>query len=159
MRRVIGAILLPGLLVAGCGGGQAAPPERSGLIAEGDAICEENNLKLLEIILTEEGIPLEDTERAAEAVERLNAPGVDTTRRLAELEPPAELATGFERLVKLRHQRDQLQQELLDALKDGDAKAAADAQRRAVELYEGPIRDNAEELGFHVCGQPLPESR
>lgn len=149
----IGALLLLYLVLDDSGG----PLDREQLISAGDEICAENNERLAELEDSEEGVPLDDTERAAEAVGRLNAPGVDTTRRLAELEPAPDVQEPFDELIRLRERRGRLQQTVIEALDVGDSDAAGDAQNASVRLYSGPIREVAEGIGFEVCGQPLPE--
>lgn len=130
--------------------------DRTELIRAGDAICGENNDRLREISKTEEGIPLSRTKRAVRAIERLNGPGLDTTRRLAALEPASDVRDDFERLIALRRRRDEGEARVLAELRREDPQAAAEAQRETVELSQGPIRETAESIGFQVCGQPLP---
>jgi len=150
-------LLGAGLIGLVCGGGQATLT-RAELIEQGDAICEENNSRLKQIEATEEGINLQDTARAAVAVKRLSVPGLDTTRRMAELVPDLEGAASYGEFIRLRHRRDQLQNQVVTALEAGDATAAGNAQTQALRLYNGPIRDRARLIGFKVCGQPLEES-
>jgi hypothetical protein len=155
----IGAVLLlgAGLILLVSGGGDATLT-RADLIEQGDAICTENNAELRRIQATEEGIDLQDTERAAVAVKRLSAPGFDTTRRMAELVPDPEGAAAYAEFIRLRLRRDSLQKQVVLALEAGDSEGAGNAQTQALRLYNGPIRDQARLIGFQVCGQPLEES-
>jgi hypothetical protein len=152
---VLVLLVLAGLVGLVCGGEKTLT--RDALIAQADAICTENNATLAELNKTEEGVPLENTDRAALAVERLSVPGLDTTRRMAELVPDPAIARPYDEFIRLRRQRDELQKQVAQALRAGDARAAGDAQTRALRLYNGPIRDRAQTIGFKVCGQPLPE--
>lgn len=154
----IGAVLLlgGGLIGLVCGGGEATLT-RAQLVEQGDAICAENNAELARIEQTEGGIDLQDTERAAMAVKRLSAPGLDTTRRMAELVPDPDGAASYGEFIRLRHRRDELQRQVATALEAGDAEAAGNAQTQALRLYNGPIRDRARLIGFEVCGQPLDD--
>ena len=150
-------LLGAGLIGLVCGGGEATLT-RAELIEQGDAICAENNAQLKQIQATEEGVDLQDTERAAAAVKRLSVPGLDTTRRMAELVPDPEGAASYSEFIRLRHRRDELQNQVVAALEAGDPKTAGNAQTQALRLYNGPIRDRARLIGFEVCGQPLEDN-
>jgi hypothetical protein len=147
-------VIAAGLIGLVCSGGEATLT-REELIEQADAICTENNAELARITATEEGIDLADTERAAIAVERLSVPGLDTTRRMAELVPDPDVARSYDEYLRLRRQRDELQVQVVTALKAGDSEAAGNAQTQALRLYNGPIRDRAQLIGFEVCGKPL----
>lgn len=143
------------LVLAGCGK-PAGPLTEAELIAAGDEICSKSNARLIELRETEEGVALEETDRAAIAVERLNEPGLETTRALAALQPPPGLAEPYARLIELRRKRDSGLQESAEALRAGTPGKAGNLQTDVIELSEGPLRERAEGLGFEVCGQPLP---
>lgn len=153
----IGAVLLLGAGLIGLVCGGQATLTQAELIEAGDAICSENNVELARLTATEEGIDLQDTERAAVAVKRLSVPGLATTRRMAKLVPDPEAAASYGEFLRLRHRRDELQNQVVAALEAGDPEAAGNAQTQALRLYNGPIRDRARLIGFEVCGQPLEE--
>lgn len=153
------AVVLIGLgvvvLLIAIGRGCAGTLNREQLIARADAICQKSNAAYLAIPAAEREVDLADTERAAAAVKRVNAPGFQTTRELRELTPEESMAGQYRKFLRLRTLRDQLATRVSRALEDGDATAAGNAQTAALRLYNGPIRDHAEIIGFTVCGQPV----
>jgi hypothetical protein len=149
----IGVLLLViALLGAGSGG-----LSQEQLIAAGDKICARSNAEYLAIPQAEREVSLADTDRAAAAVRRANAPGFETSKALSRLIPAPEVANRYTKLLRLRAMRDQLATDVSEALRRGDAQAAGSAQQAALRLYDGPIREQAELVGFKVCGQPLPQ--
>lgn len=144
-----------GLLLFAVGRGCAGALDREQLIIRADEICRKSNAAFLAIPAPERRVNLADTARAAVAVQRANAPGFDTTRALAELVPDSSTAEQYLEFVRLRGLRDRLATQVRRALEDGDPTAAGNAQTAALRLYDGPIRDQAETIGFKVCGQPV----
>ncbi|MBA2763930.1 MAG: hypothetical protein H0U42_04500 [Thermoleophilaceae bacterium] len=142
-------------VLVGCGEPQG-PLTEAELISAGDEVCSKSNARLIELRETEEGVALEETDRAAIAIERLNEPGLDTTRALAALQPPPELVEPYARLVELRRERDSGLQASAEALRAGEPGKAGNLQTEVIELSEGRLRARAEKIGFEVCGQPLP---
>ena len=158
-RRRIAAVVLiclgVVLLLVGIARGCAGSLDREQLILRADEICRKSNAAFLAIPASERRVDLADTARAAVAVKRANAPGFVTTRGLAELVPDASMAERYLEFIRLRGLRDQLATQVSRALEDGDPTAAGNAQTAALRLYDGPIRDQAETIGFKVCGQPV----
>lgn len=156
-RGFLAAAMLA-VLIAGCGGDdeRASNPasgeavSRQELISEADGACRDYEESLLGI--REAIVSAKTKQEIAEASEQLADEAASRAERIAELEPPAELAAEWDRFLMTTDE----QAKLLDL----SATASAANDGAGVDYYNeklGQVGQHqsqiAKDLGLKVCGQ------
>jgi hypothetical protein len=135
------ALLLPVLLVAGCGGGLS----KKELVAKGDAICKRINTQM-----AKEPDPktTADLQRLAKRTVELSDPAIDD---MEALEPPSDLEADFKKFVaSLKRQRD-LTKKIGDAAGEDDTAKVQEIGAQAQKAQDEYHRLTGK-IGFKECG-------
>lgn len=154
--RLLAAVvltLLAATLVA-CGGddGGAASSDEDAFVEEGDAICVGAAESYVELTREPVTSPEQGKELDAEVVELRE----ETTARLAELEPPAELESDYDAYLDAEEELTAANRELADAFAQDD-REAIDAALGQADGAQEEAEAAAAEVGLAACAGELPE--
>jgi len=153
LSKILIALSLGGLALAGCGGGDdettestataeaPAAPSKADLISRGDAICAEVNAAVGSVAASESS---DETARVAD----LYIGMVDSLRNLGA---PAEEA-GYPEFIAAADELAKVEGELKLAAEREDAAALEAASGAAVPALE-EFEDQAAQYGFEECGE------
>lgn len=148
-RRVVLALIVGALALAGCGGGDDDGGERlskAEFVAQADAICRRYEARLDTL-----GQPTNTTELRSFADKALPI-AKDGREELGELTPPEELEETYDAWLEQGDEAIEIVERLRDAAGENDQaeiqRIAADAQRTDAEANR-----LAGELGFEQCGE------
>lgn len=153
LSKILIALSLGGLALAGCGGGDdettestataeaPAPLSKADLISRGDAICAEVNAAVSSVAASESG---DETERVASLY-------IGMVESLKNLGAPAE-ETGYPEFVAAAEELAKVEGELKLAAERGDAEGLEGASASAVPALEA-FEDQAAQYGFEECGE------
>lgn len=145
-RASIALLAAVAAVAAGCGSSERKGPTRADFVAKAEAVCEDVNGQLRRL-----GQP-SDVAGFVAAATRSVAITSAGEERLREIEAPAELADGYERLIGLLEQQTAALRRIGAAARAGDdagiRAAAADSERASGE-QDGVART----LGLDACGK------
>ena len=143
--------LVPAITLVACGGGD----DDSGddFTAQADAICVDS-AERINAVFAEQGTPA-DAEEAAAVDAALLDSRVQEIEALEALEPPEDLAGGYEDFVAARSEIRAGEELRQAANEQGDQQAAEDAAAYIDEAFAA-ADDAAEDIGLEACAGILP---
>ena len=151
--KILIAVSLGGLALAGCGGGDDETTEstataeapaalsKAELISQGDAICAEVNAAVGSVAASESA---DETERVADLY-------IGMVESLENLGTPAE-ETGYPEFIAAAGELSKVEGELKLAAEREDAAGLEEASSAAVPALE-EFEDQAAQYGFEECGE------
>ncbi|MGZ5313006.1 MAG: hypothetical protein ACXWW8_04335 [Solirubrobacterales bacterium] len=141
-------ILAAAAIAPGCGGGGGDPLTAEQLLAQGDEICKQNQLRFSEI----QSAPPNNAADAVDLTDQLIDSASEELDGLRDLTPPAELADPYSAYIDAKQEALDRLEDGNEAAKDQDAKRYADLQDQNANSVPERLR-LAKAVGFKVCGR------
>jgi hypothetical protein len=141
-------ILAAAAIAAGCGGGGGDPLTAEQLLAQGDEICKQNQLRFTEI----QSAPPNNAADAVDLTDQLIDSASEELDGLHDLTPPPDLDDAYSAYLDAKQDALDRLEEGNEAAKDQDAKRYADLQDQNANSVPERLR-LAKAVGFKVCGR------
>jgi hypothetical protein len=153
-RLAVPALVLGGLFLLGAafdlGPFRTEEVSRGELIVRADQICAEAN----RVFAEQQEKPPQTPEQATELTDNLIGIAEDESKRIAELQGPADVDAEIAAYLEARERGIDLLREGREAAEEGNSDAYEQAQLE-LERTQPERRAMAREIGFSECSRPL----
>jgi hypothetical protein len=140
-------LVVPLVLLAGCGGGDEGGQTKERFVADANKICREGEAKIAEVARSQSASSRREIAEVLEATAKEYEPYFE---RLRALDAPGELEQGWSRFLDGVGEAFDLIPQLADATRDRDRKTLAELTAKFSSIAD-ETRPFAQENGLRDC--------
>ena len=146
-RAAAAALATLAAIVAGCGG-NSGPVSTAELIEQGDELCADEQKRFREIQVEAPASAADAVDQTSELVDVSQ----ETSDGLADIEPPSNLQSAYDRYLDSREVAIELLERGRDAAERHD-RVAYNAALKKTNAEEAKRQKLARKVGFETCGE------